>query len=187
MTGASGSAYGVDFVRRCPGDKYLVLSDWARQVLQSETGLKASDLESHVRRMFADADLAAPFASGSNRYDAFVIGTLLESLVQLIANVPSIGPSVTTFGLDREASSGGWIDSRELTVRCRDVVFVFECQRESRFDESSGNIRFIDGIVKQGRISEALCKMFLDGDVMGQKIEVVAKAVVGRDGARHRR
>jgi 4-hydroxy-3-polyprenylbenzoate decarboxylase len=73
MTGASGAAYGVDFVRRCPGEKYLVLSDWARQVLQTETGLKPSDLEPHVKRIFADSDLAAPFSSGSNRYDAYVI------------------------------------------------------------------------------------------------------------------
>jgi 4-hydroxy-3-polyprenylbenzoate decarboxylase len=73
MTGASGSIHGVDFVRRCPGEKYLVLSDWARQVLHSETGLKPSDLEPHVTKIFADTDLASPFSSGSNRYDAFVI------------------------------------------------------------------------------------------------------------------
>jgi len=73
ITGASGAAFGVDFVRRCPGDKYLVLSDWGRQVLQSETGLKPSDLAPHVTKVFADSDLAAPFSSGSNRYDAFVI------------------------------------------------------------------------------------------------------------------
>ncbi len=73
MTGASGIVYGVDFVRRCPGEKYLVMSAWARQVLQSEAGLKPSDLEPHVRRMFRDDDLAAPFSSGSNRVDAYVI------------------------------------------------------------------------------------------------------------------
>ena len=73
MTGASGSAYAVDLLRRCPGEKYLVLSDWARQVLHAETGLKPSALEPHVKRAFADADLAAPFASGSNRYDALVV------------------------------------------------------------------------------------------------------------------
>ena len=73
MTGASGALHGVDFVRRCPGEKYLVLTDWARQVLHSETGLKPSDLEPHVKRMFSDTDLAAPFSSGSNRYDALVI------------------------------------------------------------------------------------------------------------------
>ena len=73
MTGASGSAYGVDFIRRCPGEKFLVLSDWARQVLHTETGLKPSDLDAHVKHTFADTDLAAPFSSGSNRYDAFVV------------------------------------------------------------------------------------------------------------------
>ncbi|HEY6193952.1 MAG TPA: UbiX family flavin prenyltransferase [Candidatus Eisenbacteria bacterium] len=73
MTGASGAAYGVDFVRRCPGEKFLVLSDWARHVLQSELGLKPADLEPHVKKLFRDDDLAAPFSSGSNRYDAMVI------------------------------------------------------------------------------------------------------------------
>ena len=73
MTGGSGAAYGVDFVKRCPGEKFLVFSDWARQVLHAETGLKPSDLEPFVKRLFPDPDLAAPFASGSNRYDALVI------------------------------------------------------------------------------------------------------------------
>jgi flavin prenyltransferase len=73
MTGASGAVFGVDFLRRCPGEKYLILSNWARQVMQSETGLKPSDLEPHVRRVYADSDLAAPFASGSIRYDALVV------------------------------------------------------------------------------------------------------------------
>jgi 4-hydroxy-3-polyprenylbenzoate decarboxylase len=85
MTGASGSAYGVDFVKRCPGEKYLVLSNWARQVMQSETGLKPSDLEPHVRRVFQDTDLAAPFSSGSNRYDAFVIVPCSVSTLAKIA------------------------------------------------------------------------------------------------------
>jgi len=85
MTGASGAIYGVDFIRRCPGEKYLVLSDWARQVLHSETGLKPSDLEPHVRKIFADSDLAAPFSSGSNRYDAYVIVPCSVSTLAKIA------------------------------------------------------------------------------------------------------
>jgi len=73
MTGASGIVHGVDFVKRCPGEKFLVVSDWARHVLAAETGLKPADLEPHVKRIFRDDDLAAPFSSGSNRYDAFVV------------------------------------------------------------------------------------------------------------------
>ena len=86
ITGASGAAFGVDFARRCPGDKYLVISDWGRQVLQSETGLKPSDLAPDVKKVFADADLAAPFSSGSNRFDAFVIVPCSVSTLAKIAN-----------------------------------------------------------------------------------------------------
>jgi len=85
MTGASGCIYGVDFLKRCPGEKYLVMSNWARQVLQSETGLKASDLESHAKKVFLDSDLAAPFSSGSNRLDAYVIVPCSVSTVAKIA------------------------------------------------------------------------------------------------------
>ncbi len=73
MTGASGAAYGVDLVKRCPGEKFLILSDWARHVLADETGLKPADLEPHVKKLFRDSDLAAPFSSGSNRHDAMVV------------------------------------------------------------------------------------------------------------------
>jgi 4-hydroxy-3-polyprenylbenzoate decarboxylase len=85
MTGASGAIYGVDFVKRCPGEKYLVLSDWARQVLFSETGMKPGDLEPHVKKLYADSDLAAPFSSGSNRYAAFVIVPCSVSTLAKIA------------------------------------------------------------------------------------------------------
>ena len=73
MTGASGAAYGVSFVQRCPGEKYLVMSDWARHVLASELAMKPADLEPHVRKVFRDDDLAAPFSSGSNRHDGMIV------------------------------------------------------------------------------------------------------------------
>jgi len=61
------------------------MSDWARHVLHDETGLKPSDLEPHVKKVFADSDLAAPFASGSNRYDAFVVVPCSVSTMAKIA------------------------------------------------------------------------------------------------------
>lgn len=85
MTGASGAIHGVDFVRRCPGEKYLILSDWARHVLQSELGMKASDLDPHVKKSYLDTDLAAPFASGSNRYDALIVVPCSVSTMAKIA------------------------------------------------------------------------------------------------------
>src|SRR5262245_24379448 len=85
MTGASGAAYGVDLVKRCPGEKFLVLSDWARHVLASELELKPADLEPHVKKIFRDDDLAAPFSSGSNRYDAMVVVPCSVSTLARIA------------------------------------------------------------------------------------------------------
>jgi 4-hydroxy-3-polyprenylbenzoate decarboxylase len=85
MTGASGAIHGVDFVRRCPGEKYLVMSDWARHVLKSELDLLPRDLEPHVKKIFRDDDLSAPFASGSNRHDALVIVPCSVSTLAKIA------------------------------------------------------------------------------------------------------
>ncbi len=94
MTGASGAVFGVDFVKRCPGEKYLILSNWARQVLHSEMGVKPSQLKSHVRRIYKDDDLAAPFSSGSNRYDAYVILPCSASTLGKIA--AGIGDTLIT-------------------------------------------------------------------------------------------
>jgi len=73
MTGASGAIFGVDFLRRCPGEKHLILTKWGRYVLKEETGLTEHHLAEHVKKSFADEDLSAPFASGSTPFDALVI------------------------------------------------------------------------------------------------------------------
>jgi len=114
VTGASGSAYAVDFVRRCPGDKFLVLSNWARQVLQSETGLKPADLAPHVNKVFADTDLAAPFSSGSNRYDAYVIVPCTISTMARIA-----------------AGAADTLITRAAAVALKERMRVIVCVRET--------------------------------------------------------
>lgn len=73
MTGASGAPYAVALLRRDLGEKYLVLSSWGRMVLKEETGLAEEDLRPLVTRVFSDKDLANPFASGSNSFDAMVV------------------------------------------------------------------------------------------------------------------
>ena len=73
VTGASGAAFGVDFVRRCQAEKYLIITRWGRCVLKEETGLTEHHLAEHVKRSFSDEDLAAPFSSGSTPFDALVI------------------------------------------------------------------------------------------------------------------
>ena len=73
MTGASGSAFGVEFLRRCPGEKFLILTKWGRYVLKEETGLTEHHLAEHVKKSFSDEDLSGPFASGSTPFEALVI------------------------------------------------------------------------------------------------------------------
>lgn len=73
VTGASGAPYAVALLRRQIGDVYLALSKWGRMVLREETGLREADLEPLVQKIFSDQDLANPFSSGSNAFDAVVI------------------------------------------------------------------------------------------------------------------
>jgi len=73
VTGASGAPYAVALLRRRLGDVYLALSSWGRMVMQEETGLGEADLAPLVSKIFSDKDLANPFSSGSNAFDAMVI------------------------------------------------------------------------------------------------------------------
>lgn len=86
ITGASGVVYGVSFLKRCPGDKFLVVSKWGRAVLREEVGMDAEELSPFVKRTFSDDDLAAPFSSGSNRYDALILIPCSLSTLGKIAN-----------------------------------------------------------------------------------------------------
>ncbi len=85
MTGASGAVFGVEFLRRCPGEKFLILTKWGRYVLKEETGLTEHHLAEHVKRSFSDDDLAAPFSSGSTPFDALVILPCSASTMAKIA------------------------------------------------------------------------------------------------------
>jgi 4-hydroxy-3-polyprenylbenzoate decarboxylase len=73
ITGSSGAVYAVEFVKQCPGDKFLVASKWGKVVLQDEMALSERDLEPYVKKIFSNDDLHAPLASGSNHLDAYVI------------------------------------------------------------------------------------------------------------------
>ncbi len=73
ITGASGAALAVEFLKRCPGEKYLIVSRWGKSVLFQETGLTVEALAPHVSKIFSNEDLNSSFASGSTQFDQFVI------------------------------------------------------------------------------------------------------------------
>ena len=90
ITGASGAAFGVEFVRRCPGEKFLILTKWGRYVLKEETRLTEHHLAEYVKRSFSDDDLAAPFSSGSTPFDALVILPCSVSALRCSREIPPL-------------------------------------------------------------------------------------------------
>lgn len=94
ITGSSGAAYALDFLKRCPAKKFLVVSSWGKVLLRDELQLGVKDLEPFVDRIFSDDDLAAPMASGSNVFDSCVIIPASASTVGKIAS--GIGDTLIT-------------------------------------------------------------------------------------------
>jgi 4-hydroxy-3-polyprenylbenzoate decarboxylase len=74
ISGASGVAYGVEFLKRCPAEeKFVIMTRWGRNLLKTEAGQSPEDLAPFAKKIYATDDLGAPFASGSNPFDALVI------------------------------------------------------------------------------------------------------------------
>ena len=86
MTGASGSIFGLELMRRLPGEVYAILSRWGQHVLREEMDLGREDVEAIATRLFYDADLSGPLASGSNRWEAMVVLPCSTSSVGKIAS-----------------------------------------------------------------------------------------------------
>lgn len=86
ITGSSGAVYALDFLKKCPDQKFLIVSKWGKVLLRDELHLGEKDLAPYVTRTFSDDDLTAPPASGSNRFDAFVILPASTSTIGKIAS-----------------------------------------------------------------------------------------------------
>ncbi len=86
ITGSSGAVYALDFLKKCPDSKYLIVSKWGKVLLKDELGMSEKDLAPFVKRSFSDDDLTAPPASGSNRFDAYVILPASTSTIGKIAS-----------------------------------------------------------------------------------------------------
>jgi len=86
ITGSSGAVYALDFLKKCPDNKYLIVSKWGKVLLKDELTMSEKDLAPYVKRTFSDEDLTAPTASGSNRFDAFVILPASTSTIGKIAS-----------------------------------------------------------------------------------------------------
>src|SRR5437660_12203509 len=74
ISGASGAAYAVEFLKRCPAEeKFVILTRWGRSLLKSEANIGPEDLAPYAKKVYATDDLSSPLASGSNPFDAMVV------------------------------------------------------------------------------------------------------------------
>jgi 4-hydroxy-3-polyprenylbenzoate decarboxylase len=73
ITGATGVAFTMDFLKRLPGEKIVIPTRWGKELLRQEASLELKDLEGMVTALYRDDDLAAPISSGSTPFDALVI------------------------------------------------------------------------------------------------------------------
>ena len=73
ITGATGIAFTLDFVKRLEGEKYGIFTQWGKHLLAHETSLSLKDAEKLFLKVFPDTDLSAPTSSGSTQFDALVI------------------------------------------------------------------------------------------------------------------
>ena len=94
ITGSSGAVYAVEFLKQCPGDKFLIVSKWGKALLKDEMNMTEKELLPYVKNQFQNDDLTAPLASGSNRFDAYVILPCSTSTLGKIAS--GIGDTLIT-------------------------------------------------------------------------------------------
>ncbi len=87
ISGASGAAYAVEFLKRCPADeKFVILTRWGRSLLKSETHISPEELAPLAKKVYATDDMSSPLASGSNPFDAMVILPCSVGTLGKIAN-----------------------------------------------------------------------------------------------------
>jgi flavin prenyltransferase len=94
ITGSSGAIFAMDFLKQSKAEKFLVVSKWGKVLLKDELNATEKDLLPYVKRQFPNDDLSAPIASGSNRFDAFVILPCSTSTAGKIAS--GVGDTLIT-------------------------------------------------------------------------------------------
>ena len=108
LTGSSGAVYAVEFIKHCPGDKYLVASKWGKAVLHDEMGMQERELAPYVKKIFSNDDLHAPIASGSNHLDAFiVIPCTVSTLAKIASGIGAHDGFETVFKICEHLAANG--------------------------------------------------------------------------------
>jgi len=86
ITGASGCIYGIRLLQELPGEKILIMSKIAKEIIPYETDIKIEDIEKMADVVFDDDDLFASVSSGSYKFDAMIVAPCSASSLGKISN-----------------------------------------------------------------------------------------------------
>ncbi len=86
ISGASGAIYGIRLLQELKGERILVMSRTAREIIPAETDYTVEQVESMADQVFSDDEMFASIASGSFRYDAMFVAPCSESSIAKFAN-----------------------------------------------------------------------------------------------------
>ncbi|MCQ2070210.1 MAG: UbiX family flavin prenyltransferase [archaeon] len=88
MTGASGALYGIRLLQMLPGEKILVMSKTAREIIPAETTYSVEEVEAMADVVYNDDDMFAAIASGSFYYDSlFVVPCTASSVAKFACGI----------------------------------------------------------------------------------------------------
>ncbi len=85
ITGASGIVYGVRLLEKLPPTKTVIVSDDALMIAKLELGVSRKDIHHLADLHYANDNMYSPLASGSTRFDSFVIAPCSTSTMSKIA------------------------------------------------------------------------------------------------------
>ena len=85
ITGASGCMYGIRLLKELPGEKILIMSKTAKDIIPQETDCSIKDVEGLADVVYDDTDLFASISSGSYRFDAMIIAPCSSSSLAKIS------------------------------------------------------------------------------------------------------
>ncbi|MEM0127819.1 MAG: UbiX family flavin prenyltransferase [Thermoplasmatales archaeon] len=87
ISGASGTAYGIDILKNLPHRRVLIMSDGAIEVAKHEMkGVSRSSILRLADASYGESEFTAPVASGSHLFDAFIIAPASMNTIAKIAN-----------------------------------------------------------------------------------------------------
>lgn len=89
MSGATGAIFGVrllEALRKTSVETHLVVSKWARQTIEHETGLSLDRVQALADRAYGSGDMGAAISSGSFVTDGMVVAPCSMSSLAAIAS-----------------------------------------------------------------------------------------------------